>query len=96
MTPIRGRSWLWLVVVLALALGAAFGGWSLWRSHHHAVAGKRYQCPMHPTITSDQPGTCPICGMNLVEIGGAKPQSSGRNVAFYRSPMAPKQTSPTP
>ncbi|MBK5964294.1 efflux transporter periplasmic adaptor subunit [Thiocystis minor] len=26
-----------------------------------------YVCPMHPQIVRDQPGTCPICGMNLVE-----------------------------
>jgi len=25
-----------------------------------------YVCPMHPEITSDKPGTCPICGMDLV------------------------------
>src|SRR5512138_3908184 len=29
-----------------------------------------YQCPMHPTITSDHPGDCPICGMKLVEVKG--------------------------
>jgi len=27
-----------------------------------------YQCPMHPTITSDHPGNCPICGMKLVLV----------------------------
>lgn len=27
-----------------------------------------YQCPMHPTITSDHPGKCPICGMKLVLV----------------------------
>ena len=27
-----------------------------------------YQCPMHPEYTSDKPGQCPICGMNLVRI----------------------------
>ncbi|WP_295407901.1 efflux RND transporter periplasmic adaptor subunit [uncultured Thiocystis sp.] len=26
-----------------------------------------YVCPMHPQIVRDAPGTCPICGMNLVE-----------------------------
>ncbi len=26
-----------------------------------------YYCPMHPTYTSDRPGTCPICNMNLVK-----------------------------
>lgn len=26
-----------------------------------------YTCPMHPAVQSDQPGTCPICGMALVK-----------------------------
>lgn len=26
-----------------------------------------YTCPMHPEVTSDQPGRCPKCGMDLVE-----------------------------
>ncbi|TGL59449.1 efflux RND transporter periplasmic adaptor subunit [Leptospira sarikeiensis] len=26
-----------------------------------------YYCPMHPTYTSDRPGTCPICNMDLVK-----------------------------
>ncbi len=26
-----------------------------------------WYCPMHPTYTSDRPGQCPICGMNLVK-----------------------------
>ncbi|OFZ65690.1 MAG: hypothetical protein A2V79_04350 [Betaproteobacteria bacterium RBG_16_56_24] len=25
-------------------------------------------CPMHPHVIQDQPGTCPICGMDLVEM----------------------------
>jgi hypothetical protein len=25
-----------------------------------------YTCPMHPEIVRSEPGTCPICGMNLV------------------------------
>lgn len=38
-------------------------------THNHSGATKRpsqYVCPMHPQITSDKPGTCPICGMDLV------------------------------
>jgi P-type Cu2+ transporter len=27
---------------------------------------KAYTCPMHPEVTSDEPGKCPKCGMDLV------------------------------
>lgn len=29
--------------------------------------GKVWVCPMHPEIMQNHPGTCPICGMDLVE-----------------------------
>ena len=29
--------------------------------------GTKYTCPMHPQIVQDKPGTCPICGMDLVK-----------------------------
>lgn len=34
----------------------------------HAVKhlDEKYVCPMHPRIIRDEPGTCPICGMDLV------------------------------
>jgi Cu(I)/Ag(I) efflux system membrane fusion protein len=28
----------------------------------------KYRCPMHPQIVRDEPGECPICGMNLVKV----------------------------
>ncbi|MEK8018975.1 MAG: efflux RND transporter periplasmic adaptor subunit [Candidatus Parabeggiatoa sp.] len=34
----------------------------------------KYICPMHPQIIRDEPGRCPICGMNLV-AKEVKPQS---------------------
>jgi len=33
-----------------------------------APAATKYQCPMHPSIVMDQPGKCPICGMDLVQL----------------------------
>jgi Cu(I)/Ag(I) efflux system membrane fusion protein len=36
------------------------------KSGEHAEHADTYTCPMHPTVISDKPGTCPVCGMNLV------------------------------
>src|SRR5262249_18971000 len=33
---------------------------------HASSQGKGYHCPMHPQVHADSPGTCPICGMDLV------------------------------
>jgi membrane fusion protein, copper/silver efflux system len=35
-----------------------------------------WTCSMHPQIHADKPGTCPICGMNLVPVYAASPASS--------------------
>lgn len=40
------------------------------RHDHSAQQGEVYTCPMHPTVTASQPGTCPVCGMDLVRQGG--------------------------
>lgn len=32
----------------------------------HADHADTYTCPMHPTVVSDRPSTCPVCGMDLV------------------------------
>ncbi len=26
-----------------------------------------YTCPMHPDVKKDEPGACPVCGMDLVK-----------------------------
>jgi hypothetical protein len=34
-----------------------------------AASGKAmYACPMHPEVTSDKPGTCSKCGMDLEKV----------------------------
>jgi RND family efflux transporter MFP subunit len=58
-----------------------------------------WTCPMHPHILENQPGDCPICGMDLVPAAGSQAESSetaAREVLFYRNPMDPSITSPVP
>ncbi|WP_429653600.1 efflux RND transporter periplasmic adaptor subunit [Spirosoma lacussanchae] len=38
--------------------------------HGHANEEEVYTCPMHPQIVQDKPGSCPICGMDLVKKAG--------------------------
>jgi len=100
-------------IVVGLVVGAMVGGGGVWMAmrghdhgHDHGHVGEMknvlYRCPMHPAITSDHPGDCPICGMKMVLDTSASTDSGGaakpgeRKILFYRSPMNPKQTSPVP
>lgn len=60
--------WGLMTLILILAL------FDMTRTHEHKKSPKEsrreekkdlYFCPMHPSVTSDQPGRCPICGMPL-------------------------------
>lgn len=91
-----GRAWLaillmagWLLAPVASALVPA-------QTHQHSqstVAPSfslneaepiQYICPMHSHITSEEPGTCPICGMDLVP---QRPQSHQQPQAQVSSAM---------
>lgn len=64
-----------LPLVLILLAGAAGGGYLLWQQKKGAApqkgqasqAQELYTCAMHPFIIKDKPGTCPICGMQLIK-----------------------------
>src|SRR5258708_36667858 len=38
---------------------------------HAAKEAGQYTCSMHPQVVQDKPGSCPICGMDLVKMGAS-------------------------
>lgn len=71
-----------IIAVVALALGLALGLWisggkskgdALVEQYDHSgeamlISGKEeiWTCSMHPQIRQNEPGDCPICGMDLI------------------------------
>jgi FtsP/CotA-like multicopper oxidase with cupredoxin domain len=47
-----------------------------------------YTCPMHPDVTSTEPGSCPKCGMKLLPVRAEQPTAGS-----YACPMHPEVTS---
>ena len=76
-----------LIAILAAGM-AAFGGYLLYqrgRVPHEAHQAVLYQCPMHPAVTADKPGSCPICGMDLVPVEPAAAPAASTSVVTGKS-----------
>ncbi len=47
-------------------------------AQEHTEAMEKYTCPMHPSVMQDNPGQCPVCGMDLVPV--TKPSANDVNL----------------
>jgi NADH-quinone oxidoreductase subunit J len=55
------------------------------------IAQVTYTCPMHPEVRQDQPGKCPTCGMNLIEVEeGQQEQDQLQDKTIYTCLMHPE------
>ena len=59
------------------------------KAHKQQSEKMKYSCPMHPEVTSDKPGKCSKCGMDLVK-------SKKETTKIYTCPMHPEVTSDKP
>lgn len=68
------------IILAILGLLAVVGGTGYWFYEQRRGGASRvtkaeqakvqYTCAMHPFIVKDSPGTCPICGMQLIPMAG--------------------------
>jgi hypothetical protein len=55
------------LLALTIGIGACNSNSSQTETKEAANPKGKYYCTMHPEITSEKPGTCSKCGMDLVE-----------------------------
>lgn len=87
------------LTLIMLAVGTLLGIWLAdSQAPEAAEEANTFRCPMHPTVVSDRPGSCPVCGMDLVAdqpAGNLTPMGE-RKIAHGRAPMDPSYTSESP
>ncbi|MBI3871860.1 MAG: efflux RND transporter periplasmic adaptor subunit [candidate division Zixibacteria bacterium] len=84
-------------MLCALIIASGGIGFTPWAAAEKAAL--QYHCPMHPTVISDKPGDCPVCGMRLIPMGKDAPASQAeppKKKIMYRSTMNPGEVSDKP
>jgi multidrug efflux pump subunit AcrA (membrane-fusion protein) len=66
------------LLVLIVIFGVLFVTFGDKLLHREGPVSGLWHCPMHPDYISDKPGSCPICGMDLVPIPADHPHSNAK------------------
>ena len=57
------------IIFLSIAILFALAGCKSKNENHAGHdSGTYYTCPMHPTVKSNSPGSCPVCNMSLIKV----------------------------
>lgn len=90
--------WAWISPLQNKVQGLMFGAE---HAHEAGQAGQLWTCGMHPQVIQNEPGTCPICGMDLTPLkepastaAAAKPKE--KKIKHYVAPMDPTYISDKP
>ena len=72
-----------------MSTGAGSGETALEHTAKHL--DPKYVCPMHPQIIRDKPGSCPLCGMTLIEKNqeAEAAESGEKKILYWVAPMDP-------
>ncbi len=50
--------------------------------NHLATSDSYYTCPMHPSVVSSTPGSCPVCNMTLIKVEKKENEHTGQQGNF--------------
>lgn len=57
------------IIFLSITILFALSGCKSKNENHAGHdSGTYYTCPMHPTVKSNSPGSCPVCNMSLIKV----------------------------
>ena len=76
-----------LLVLAVVSIGSYVASKRPTSANKQAAAREVWQCPMHPSYTSDKPGECPICGMTLERVD-LDEAHAGHNAAGHTGNVA--------
>lgn len=79
----KGLIWATILAAGLLIAWVYVGADFFHRDHDHSTSSQEavtYICPMHPSIVDDKPGSCPICGMDLVKVENSEPVQASKAV----------------
>ena len=88
-----------IIVAILIVIFSLVGGWYMAEKtaetentvketaleHAEKHLDPTYVCPMHSQIVRKQPGTCPICGMDLVEV--KQQTKKEKKILYWVAPM---------
>ena len=79
------------LTILTLSVSAQNQTTGKAKTHKQKSEKMKYSCTMHPEVTSDKPGKCAKCGMDLTKT--KKEQMKMEVMKIYSCPMHPEVTS---
>lgn len=86
-----------LIILMAVVLGGLMGWWIKPSSdhqdeefHQHELSedGQIWTCSMHPQIRLSEPGSCPICGMDLIPASSKRSAADANPMIHEMTPQA--------
>lgn len=89
---IKSYSSLLIVFLVGIFCGWLFFGGNesvtLHEGHHHSSKEEVWTCSMHPQIRQNEPGECPICGMDLIPAETAVMGQDLAHISLSKSAVA--------